>query len=64
MLQVNRSVWTLGKWILEPLRILLLTLQAPNPKMVIHTETIRQQKPTNFLIVFDHFVELVFKGLG
>ena len=31
--------------------------------MVKHTQTIRQQQPTNCLIVFDHFVELVLKEL-
>ena len=29
--------------------------------MVKHTQTIRRQKPTNCLSVFDHFVWLVFK---
>ena len=28
-----------------------------------HTQTIRRQKPTNYLTVFDHFVELALKGL-
>ena len=32
-------------------------------KMVKHTETIRQQLPTKFLRVFDHFVSLSLKGL-
>ena len=32
--------------------------------MVKHAETIRQLLPTNCLSVFDHFVELVFKGLS
>ena len=31
--------------------------------MVKHTETIRRLLPTNFLSVFDHFVELALKGL-
>ena len=31
--------------------------------MVKHTETIRQQKPTNYLNVFDHFLGLALKGL-
>ena len=31
--------------------------------MVKHTQTIRQQLPTNCLSVFDHFVILVLKGL-
>ena len=31
--------------------------------MVKHTQTIRRQQPTNCLKVFDHFVELVLKGL-
>ena len=32
--------------------------------MVKHTQTIRRQKPTNCLSVFDYFAELVFKGLN
>ena len=32
-------------------------------KMVKHTQTIRRQKPTNCLDVFDHFVGLALKGL-
>ena len=31
--------------------------------MVKHTHTIRRQKPTNCLSLFDHFVELALKGL-
>ena len=31
--------------------------------MVKHTQTVRRQKPTNCLSVFDHFVELAIKGL-
>ena len=31
--------------------------------MVKHTETIRRLLPTNFLSVFDHFVEFALKGL-
>ena len=31
--------------------------------MVKHTQTIRRQKPTNCLSVFDHFVDLARKGL-
>ena len=31
--------------------------------MVKHTQTIRRQKPTNCLSVFDRFVGLAFKGL-
>ena len=31
--------------------------------MVKHTQTIRQQKPTNCLSVFDHFVGLALKWL-
>ena len=31
--------------------------------MVKHTKTIRWQKPTNCLSVFDHFVGLALKGL-
>ena len=31
--------------------------------MVKHTKTIRQQQPTNCLSVFDHYVELGYKGL-
>ena len=29
--------------------------------MVKHTQTIRRQKPTNYLNVFDQFVGLAFK---
>ena len=32
--------------------------------MVKQTQTIRQQKPTNCLSVFDHFVVLALKGLN
>ena len=32
-------------------------------KMAKHTQTIRQQQPTNFLSVFDHFVGFALKGL-
>ena len=32
--------------------------------MVKHTQTICQQKPTNCLSVFDHFVNLALKGLS
>ena len=32
--------------------------------MIKHTQTIRQQKPTNCLSVFDQFLGLAFKGLG
>ena len=31
--------------------------------MVKHTQTIRRQKPTNCLSVFDHFVGLALEGL-
>ena len=31
--------------------------------MIKHTHTIRQQKPMNCLIVFDHFVRFVLKEL-
>ena len=31
--------------------------------MVKHAQTIRRQKPTNCLSVFDHFVGLALKGL-
>ena len=33
-------------------------------KMVKHTQTIRRLLPPNCLSVFDHFVELVHKGLS
>ena len=33
------------------------------PHTHTHTQTIRRQKPTNYLSVFDHFVELALKGL-
>ena len=32
--------------------------------MVKHTQTIRRQKLTNCLSVFDHFVKLALKGLN
>ena len=32
--------------------------------MVKHTQKIRQQQPTNFLSMFDHFVGLALKGLN
>ena len=32
--------------------------------MVKHTQTIRRQKPTNCLSVFDNFVGLALKGLN
>ena len=32
--------------------------------MVKHTQTIRQQQPTNCLSVLDHFVGLALKGLN
>ena len=32
--------------------------------MVKHIQTIRRQKPTNCLSVFDHFVGLALKGLS
>ena len=32
--------------------------------MVKHTQTMRQQKPTNCSSVFDHFVGLAHKGLN
>ena len=31
--------------------------------MVKHTQTIRRQKPTNCLSVFEHFVGLALEGL-
>ena len=33
------------------------------PKMAKHSQTIRQQQPTNCLSVFSHFVGLALKGL-
>ena len=35
-----------------------------NPTKWSNTQTIRRQKPTNGLSVFDHFVELALKGLS
>ena len=32
--------------------------------MVKHTQIIRRQKPTNCVIVFDHFLRLALKGLS
>ena len=39
------------------------TFERQPHKMVKHTQTIRQQQPTNFLSVFDHFVGLALKRL-
>ena len=46
-----------------------LILLSANPtkwsnEMIIHTQTIRRQQPTNRLSVYDHFVGLTLKGLG
>ena len=41
---------------------ILILLRQPR-KMVKHTQTIRQQKPTNCMSMFDHFVGLAPKGL-
>ena len=41
----------------------LLTFKRQPDKMVRHTQTVRLQKPTGCLSVFDHFVGLVLKGL-
>ena len=41
---------------------ILILLRQPR-KMVKHTQTIRQQKPTNCMSLFDHFVGLAPKGL-
>ena len=38
-------------------------LSANPAKLQKHTQTIRRQKPTNCLSVFDHFVGLALKGL-
>ena len=40
-----------------------LPLKRQPHKMVKHTQIIRQQLPTYYLRVFDHFVWLAFKGL-
>ena len=37
-------------------------MHQPN-QMVKQSQTIRRQLPTNCLSVFDHFLELVLKGL-
>ena len=39
------------------------SFKSQSHKMVKHTQTIRRQKPTNCLSVFDHFVGLALKGL-
>ena len=41
-----------------------LTIQESIPQIVKHTQTIRRQKLTNCLIVFDLFVEMALKGLN
>ena len=46
-------------WVLR----LLNPLSANLTKMVKHTQTIRRQKPTNCLNVFDHLVGLALRGL-
>ena len=33
-------------------------LKVPTPQNGQHTQTIRQQQPTNYLSMFDHFVDL------
>ena len=43
---------------------LILTLQAPTPNTLKHTQTIRWQQPMNCLSVFDHSVGLALKGLN
>ena len=50
------------KWLVEITYIVLYFKCKPH-KMVKHTQTIRRQKPTNCLSVFDHFVGLALKGL-
>ena len=40
-----------------------ITINNQPHKMVKHTQTIRRQKPTNCLSVFDHFVGLALTGL-
>ena len=40
-----------------------VTFKPQSHKMVKHAQTIRRQKPTNCLSVFDHFVELALKVL-
>ena len=49
--------------VLLPIMPFCLTLWASTPKMVKHTQTIRQQQPTNCLSVFNHFVGLALKVL-
>ena len=41
----------------------VLTLKCQPQKMIKNTQTIRLQRPTNCLSVFDHFVALALKGL-
>ena len=44
--------------------LLILTLEASTPQNgQTHSKTIRLQKPTNCLSVFDHFVGLALTGL-
>ena len=38
-------------------------LKRQHHKMVKHTQSIRWQKPANFLSVFEHFVGLALNGL-
>ena len=45
------------------LSLSLNTFSANSTKMVKHTQTIRRQKPTNYLSGFDYFDGLELKGL-
>ena len=37
-------------------------LKRQSHKMVRHAQTVRRQQPTNFLSVFDHFLDWRLKG--
>ena len=58
----DRLILTSGFLIKEFKNSKLQVMGQPH-KMVKHTHTIRWQKPTNCLSVFDHFVRLTLKGL-
>ena len=70
MMRLRNSRWFDIKLLLGFVRAINEPLPFPLPfkrqphKVVKHIQTIRRQKPTNCLSVFDHFVGLAFKGLS
>ena len=53
---------TYNFWPISSIELFWLYKRQPH-KMVIHTQTIHRQQPTNCLSVLDHFVGLALKGL-